>query len=86
VVGANGPFQELAMRMSKIREVLGMHYRSDTEAGIKLAKESFHLLMRCPSVAGRNETSNGTPVNSITSIGDAYIYPNGLIGRAVKEW
>lgn len=41
----------LAERVARNREVLGLHYPSDSDAGMKLAIAAFGLLMQCPSLA-----------------------------------
>jgi hypothetical protein len=46
----SGPLQRLAERIARNREVLGMHYPSDSAAGKKLAEETFPLLIQCPTV------------------------------------
>jgi hypothetical protein len=43
----------LAERVARNREVLGMHYRSDTLAGRVVAGYSLPLLLRCPTVRNR---------------------------------
>ena len=40
----------LAERVSRNREVLGLHYPSDTRAGKIVADRSLKLLLQCPSV------------------------------------
>jgi membrane-associated phospholipid phosphatase len=40
----------LAERVSRNREVLGLHYPSDSAAGRLLAAYSLYLLLQCPSV------------------------------------
>jgi hypothetical protein len=47
---AFGPLQRLAERVARNREVLGVHYPSDSEAGRQLALGTFALLMKCPTV------------------------------------
>jgi membrane-associated phospholipid phosphatase len=47
---AFGPLQRLAERVARNREVLGVHYPSDSEAGRRLALGTFPLLMKCPTV------------------------------------
>lgn len=39
----------VAERVARNREVIGMHYRSDSEAGKVLAEASFPLLASCPT-------------------------------------
>jgi hypothetical protein len=48
--GLSNPLRMLAQRIARNREVLGLHYPSDSQAGEKLAKESFLLLRRSPTV------------------------------------
>ncbi len=48
--GASGPLQCLADRIARNREVMGLHYPSDSLAGKKLADETFKLLKECPTV------------------------------------
>ena len=48
--GAAEPLDRLAERVARNREVLGMHYPSDSEAGKVLALASKDLLMKCASV------------------------------------
>jgi hypothetical protein len=48
--GTNAPLRLLAQRIARNREVMGLHYPSDTKAGEKLAKESFLLLRECGTV------------------------------------
>jgi membrane-associated phospholipid phosphatase len=38
----------LAERVSRNREVLGLHYPSDSFAGVIIAKQSLPLLLQCP--------------------------------------
>jgi hypothetical protein len=40
----------LAERVSRNREVLGLHYPSDSAAGRLLAAYSLYLLLQCPTV------------------------------------
>jgi membrane-associated phospholipid phosphatase len=46
------PLQQMAARIARNREVLGLHFPSDSKAGRKLALESFNILLQCPSIAG----------------------------------
>jgi hypothetical protein len=57
------PLRLLAERIARNREVLGLHYPSDSRAGAKLAEASFRLLLKCPTVqamlkAARQEWGN----------------------------
>jgi hypothetical protein len=45
-----GPLQCLADRIARNREVMGLHYPSDSRAGKILADETFELLKECPTV------------------------------------
>ena len=47
---ALGPLQRMAERIARNREVLGLHYPSDSEAGRELAELSFRLLNKCDTV------------------------------------
>jgi hypothetical protein len=50
LVGPRRPLRLLAERIARNREVLGLHYPSDSKAGAKLAKASFLLLRKCKTV------------------------------------
>ena len=41
----------LAQRTARNREVLGLHYPSDSEAGRQLAEKSASILLTCPTIA-----------------------------------
>jgi hypothetical protein len=43
----------MAQRIARNREVLGLHYPSDSAAGKKLAEETFKILMECPALKGQ---------------------------------
>lgn len=47
---AHGPLQRVAERISRNREVLGLHYPSDSAAGKLLAEQTFLLLKECQTV------------------------------------
>jgi membrane-associated phospholipid phosphatase len=47
---AQSPLMMMAQRIARNREVLGLHYPSDSAAGKLLAEKSFEILMQCPSV------------------------------------
>jgi membrane-associated phospholipid phosphatase len=44
------PLQRLAQRVARNREVLGLHYKSDSLAGMVLATHTFGILMACPTI------------------------------------
>ncbi|HEX4614630.1 MAG TPA: hypothetical protein VH230_01835, partial [Stellaceae bacterium] len=50
LVGPRRPLRLPAERIARNREVLGLHYPSDSKAGAKLAKASFLLLRKCKTV------------------------------------
>jgi len=47
---ASRPLQSLADRIARNREVMGLHYPSDSSAGKKLAHETYTLLKECDTV------------------------------------
>lgn len=48
VPALDGPLQALALRVGHNREIAGLHYPSDTAAGLSLADQAFALLETCP--------------------------------------
>jgi hypothetical protein len=46
----SSPLLRMAQRIARNREVLGLHYPSDSAAGKKLAHESSKILHKCKSV------------------------------------
>jgi len=90
------PFWLLAERIAKLREVLGVHYPSDTKGGLRLAEGAFPLMLRCPRIAGQASADNdgdGVPDNQLRndagaplSILGQPIYENGWLARARQEW
>ena len=48
--GAAGPLDRMAERVARNREVMGLHYRSDTRAGQFIAEKALLLLETCPTV------------------------------------
>ena len=46
----------LADRIARNREILGLHYRSDSKAGKELAEKTVAIFKNCPTV---------TPVDSL---------------------
>jgi hypothetical protein len=53
-VAPDSLLNRLAERIARNREVLGVHYRSDSEAGRQLAQATFDVLRRCPSLNTAN--------------------------------
>ncbi|MET0529400.1 MAG: phosphatase PAP2 family protein [Microvirga sp.] len=90
------PFWLLAERIAKLREVLGVHYPSDTLGGQALAESAFPLMLTCARVAGTagpDLDGDGVPDNQLkdevgaplTIVGQP-IYDNGWLALARKEW
>jgi hypothetical protein len=50
------PLQQMASRIARNREVIGLHFPSDSKAGRLLAKESFEILKQCNSI---NDPTDG---------------------------
>ncbi|MBK8209914.1 MAG: hypothetical protein IPK78_07910 [Rhodospirillales bacterium] len=48
------PLHRMAERIARNREVLGLHYPTDSRAGKSLAAAVFPLLKKCPSLQGSN--------------------------------
>jgi membrane-associated phospholipid phosphatase len=48
---AQGPLYRVAERIARNREVMGLHYPSDSDAGKKLAELTWDILKQCLSVA-----------------------------------
>jgi len=48
----SSPLMQMAQRIARNREVLGVHYPSDSLAGKILADASFQILMDCPTLQG----------------------------------
>ena len=44
VAGPWSPLQMMAQRVARNREVIGLHYPSDSEAGRVLAKKTFEII------------------------------------------
>jgi hypothetical protein len=84
----NGPLQELADRIARNREVLGLHYPSDSRAGEKLAIGSFLLLRKCPTVAAIIEASrqewDPSSAGSDNRVGAKQLLPR-LAGGAERQ-
>ena len=41
----------LADRIARNREILGLHYRSDSKAGKELAEQTVAIFKNCPTVS-----------------------------------
>jgi membrane-associated phospholipid phosphatase len=54
--GDDSPLVQMARRIARNREVLGLHFPSDSKAGRHLAEETFKILMECDSI---NDPKNG---------------------------
>ncbi|HWS65551.1 MAG TPA: hypothetical protein VN325_22560, partial [Steroidobacteraceae bacterium] len=83
------PFRLLAERIAKLREVLGVHYPSDTRAGRRVAGNAFPLMMRCPRIAGTpgpDDNGDGVPDNKLLDIAGQPIFDNGWLAFARREW
>ncbi|WP_442865101.1 hypothetical protein [Bosea sp. NBC_00550] len=89
------PFWLLAERIAKLREVLGVHYPSDTRGGLRLAEGAFPLMLKCTRIAGFSvdEDLDGNPDNQLEddtgaplSILGQPIYDNGWLALARREW
>jgi membrane-associated phospholipid phosphatase len=50
------PLQQMASRIARNREVIGLHFPSDSKAGRLLAQQSFNLLKQCKSI---NDPTDG---------------------------
>jgi hypothetical protein len=46
----SSPLERMAQRIARNREVMGVHYPSDSLAGKKLAELTFDILIECPSI------------------------------------
>jgi hypothetical protein len=67
------PLQQMAQRIARNREVLGVHYPSDSRAGKVLAETLFKILMECPTIKGKRDGK--TPEEQA-----------GLLANAREEW
>ncbi|WP_161993680.1 phosphatase PAP2 family protein [Muricoccus nepalensis] len=60
-----GPLRVMARRIARNREVLGLHYPSDTRCGFKIAARSLPLFLSAPTVRGVEDLdSSGTAKNA----------------------
>src|SRR5215831_17744996 len=48
--GDVSPLMRMARRIARNREVLGLHFPSDSKAGRHLAEETFKILVECDSI------------------------------------
>jgi hypothetical protein len=91
------PMRQLADRIARNREVMGLHYRSDSDAGRLLAEKAFGLLLRCPSLGlqanAADQLSQGADgdLNDVNGVSQhRWLLDNalqeGLIADARREW
>jgi hypothetical protein len=55
----SGPLRTMARRVGRNREVLGVHYPSDTRCGFRLAARCLPLFLQCPTVRGTSGVKDG---------------------------
>jgi hypothetical protein len=55
----SSPLRQIAQRVARNREVLGVHYPSDSRAGLLLAEESFKILMECKTINDPQKPEEG---------------------------
>ncbi|MGH6754399.1 MAG: hypothetical protein ACREDP_19765, partial [Bradyrhizobium sp.] len=53
------PLQQMAARIARNREVLGLHYPSDSKAGRQLAVRTLEILKKCKSIVDPTNASAG---------------------------
>jgi hypothetical protein len=76
------PLRRIAARIARNREIAGMHFRSDTEVGEKLATKSFEVLLRCGMLGVTDPTARDEGgILAPDALDEA-----GLIHRARTEW
>ena len=46
---AERPLIDLATRVGRNREIAGLHYASDTDAGFTIARQAFPIVRKCPT-------------------------------------
>jgi hypothetical protein len=69
------PLNFVAQRIARNREVLGLHYPSDSAAGRRLADVTLLLLEQCPTINAPNANEGGL-----------FDHQNGLLAMAQAEW
>lgn len=69
------PLNFVAQRIARNREVLGLHYPSDSAAGRRLADVTLLLLEQCPTIHAPNANKGGL-----------FDHQNGLLAMAQAEW
>jgi membrane-associated phospholipid phosphatase len=89
-----GPLRRLARRIARNREVLGVHYPTDTACGFKLAARALRVLLDCPVVHGTtgSTTEQERPQAPLegdmlpANTGGGSLFADGLLARARAEW
>jgi hypothetical protein len=84
------PLERMAQRIARNREVLGLHYPSDSKAGKLLAKKSFDILMTCslPAPDADNARDGAQQGDTMESDPDntGAATNQGIIDLARGEW
>jgi hypothetical protein len=89
-----GPLRAMARRIARNREVLGLHYPSDSVIGQILAVRALPLLLGCPTIQGSTGTLPLRLVDPVTYRGGSIAVPlqgvtacaDGLLAKARAEW
>jgi hypothetical protein len=94
-----GPLRLMADRIARNREVAGLHYRSDTWAGLMLAAGCFQIMLNLDGIRGDPAIGNGLGASAYPSVAYAIpnypasqlptavtVYPDGLLYTALREW
>ena len=92
----------MARRAARNREVLGVHYPSDTRFGFRLAARCLPLFLQCPTVRGVSNTVDGQErqqaavkifgittepaAPTLLTAGTQDIFNDRLLARARSEW
>ncbi len=63
-----GPLRLMADRIARNREVAGLHYRSDTWAGLMLAAGCFDIMLKLDAVRGDPAVANSLPASAYPSV------------------